>query len=239
MTDVRLGVPVAARGGGPLGFLAETLASLVNRRLIAPAVILVLLLTASNIVLARTMPAAGGPLPPAFLVAGIVRLFGLIAIAVAILRVLGDSPRRPWLPDGGLWLFALTIFATIAIAVAARQVAGSETDPVRGFLGGVIVNLVTAPLAAWFAATAIERPLAWRAGPWLRGFGSWLLPLFLWSVLILVPLGQVHIALAMLLIDDSGLYFWPIAILDGPLSAVPALLGLALGATAYRHVARS
>jgi hypothetical protein len=237
MTDARFGVPVVARGG-PFGFLSESVASLANRRLIVPVLLLALVLTATNIVLARNLPVEGAPVPLTFAIAAAVRILGLLALAVAILRVLGGSARSLWMPDGAFWLYAVTILVGLGVVVAARVVVGDEGDPIRGMLSGVLVNLVTAPLAVWFAAIAIERPLAWRAGPWLRGFGTWLLPLFLWSILILVPLGQLHAAIDMRLVAGAGQWFWPLACFDGPLSVVLALLGLALAATAYRHVAR-
>jgi hypothetical protein len=240
MTDARLGVPVTARGGGALGFLAETVASLANRRLVVPVLLLTTLLTVTNIVIARNVPVdAAIPIP--FIAAAAARMLGLVAIAVAILRVLGGSSRPLWMPDGAFWLYGLTILVGIGVAVAARLLVGEygdRSDPLRALVGDLIVNAVTVPLAAWFAAMAIERPLAWQADRWLRGFGSWLLPLLLWSLLILLPLGRLHAAIDRILVAGASEYFWPLALFDGPLSVVLALLGLALAATAYRHVAR-
>lgn len=237
MSDVSFGVPAGARVG-PLGFLAESLASLRNRRLVVPVILVAILLTATNIVLARHLPVDGAPLPAAFAVAAAVRLLGLLLVAVAILRVLGASPRPLWKPDGAFWLYGATILAGLGVAIAVRLVVG-DGGPLRDALAGLIVNLVTAPFAAWFAAIAIERPLAWRAGRWLTRFGDWLAPLLLWSILILLPLGQLHAAIDLFLIGGSaGDYFWPLALADGPLSVLLFLFGLALAATAYRHVAR-
>lgn len=240
MTDARFGVPVAARTG-PLGFLAESLVSLANRRLIIPVALLTLLVTATNIVLARNLPAAESGIPAAFLIAAAVRMLGLVTLAVAVLRILGGSPRPVWRPDGAFWLYGATIMFGLGIQIGGLAVVdalGAVGDPLRSVLSGIVVILVTAPLAAWFAAIAIEHPLAWRAGPWLRRFGDWLLPILLWSLLILLPLGELHTAIAVRFVAGAGAWFWPLALVDGPLSVVPTLLGLALAATAYRHVAR-
>ena len=40
------------------------------------------------------------------------------------------------------------------------------------------------------------------------------------------------------LLGGVGDWFWPLALVDGPLSAVLVLLGLALASAAYRRVAR-
>lgn len=238
MSDISYGVPVVARTG-VLGFLAEAVASLVDRRLIAPAAILVVLLTATNIVLIRNLPVPGGSPPIAFVIAAAVRLLGLLVFAVAFLRILTGSLRRPWMPDGGFWAYGLTILVGLGLAVAARRLIGEDGDPLRDAAAGLAVNFVTAPFAAWFVALAVERPLAWRPRRWMRSFGTWLPALLLWSVLIVLPLGQLHAGIDRFLVSGTaGGWFWPLALADGPLSAI-LFLGLAFAATAYRHVARA
>ncbi len=239
MSDISYGVPVAGRTG-VLGFLAEALASLADRRLIVPTAILIVLLTATNIVLARNLPVPGGPPPVAFAIVGAVRVLCLLVFAVALLRILTASPRRPWTPDGAFWFYGLTILFGIGVTVVARKLLGADGDPLRDAAAGLAVSVVTAPFAAWFAAIAVERPLAWRPGPWMRAFGAWLPALLIWSVLIVLPLGQLHAGIDRFLIGGSaGQWFWPLALGDGPLSAILFLLVLALAATAYRHVARA
>jgi hypothetical protein len=125
-----------------------------------------------------------------------------------------------------------------AAALAGFLIAGQD-DEVAGFFVSLAVAAITAPLAPWFVAIAVERPLAWRPGPWLRRFGAWLPWLLLWNLLVVTPLGEIHGALDRRLMTGAGDWFWPIALFDGPFSAAMALLGLALASLAYRRVARS
>ena len=239
MADISYGVPVAARTG-LLGFLAEAVSSLANRRLIAPAAIFVVLLTATNILIARNLPVEGAALPIPFAIAAAARLVALLVFAVAFLRILAGSSRPPWKPDSAFWLYGVAVLFGFGIAIAARLVLRADGDPMRDAAAGLVVNFVSAPFAAWFAAIAVERPLAWRPGPWMREFRAWLPALLLWSILILLPLGQLHAGIDRFLIGGSvGQWFWPLALGDGPLSALLFLLSLAFGATAYRHVARA
>ena len=237
MTDTRAIAPAAA-GEGLAGFFAEAVASLWTRRLLLPAAALVLLLTATNIVLALHIPAPGDPVPWQFAAAGLLRLLGLFVAAVAVLRLLNGSPRPAWRPDGSTALYGATILFGLGVTLAAMRLIGDRSDAVTGLLIGAAVSATTAPLAAWFTAIAVERPLAWRPARWLRGFGRWLPHLVFWSLLVVVPLGQLHAGIDTFLVAGAGRWFWPLALLDGPLSALLALLGLALAGTAYRRVAR-
>jgi hypothetical protein len=236
MTDARTGAPAGAGTSGVLAFLAESLSSLRNGRLLLPAALLTVLLTASNIVLLKNPPVTGEP-PVVFALAALLRVVGLFALAVAVLRVLTKSARPPFRPDGAFWLYGLTILFGIAVSVALRLLLGNGTDP-GGALTGLAMIVIGAPLAAWFTALAVERPLAVNPALWLRSFTAWLPALLLWSLLIVLPLGQLHTAIGMFLLRGAGDYFWPLALFDGPLSALLSLLGLALAATAYRRVAR-
>ena len=219
-------------------FLREAAASLFTRRLLWPAVVLAVLLTVSNIVILLNKPAPGAMSWP-FAAAALVRVLGIVALTVAILRILNDSPRPAWRPDGAFWLYGLVLLATmIAGGVAGVAIAG-EDNPVGEFLVGLAVAAVTAPLSAWMVAIAVEKPLAWRPGPWLRRFGLWLPWLLLWTLLLVAPAGELHGALDRWLVAGAGDWFWPVALFDGPFSAAMALLGLALASTAYRRVARS
>jgi hypothetical protein len=237
MTDARFGAAPAAGGNGLLGFLAEALASLRNGRLLLPMILLVVLLTASNIVILLNRPVPGEP-PVVLAVAALVRVFGLFALTVALLRVLGGSSRPPFRPDGAFWLYSLTVAAGLLFGATVAFLVGGRADPATGLLAGLAMTLVSAPFAAWFAAIAVERPLAARPGPWMRGMGRWLPALLLWSILVVVPLGQLHAQIDNFLIEGAGRWFWPLALVDGPLSALFALFSLALAATAYRRVAR-
>ncbi len=237
MTDSRTSEPTDAAGSGLVSFLVESVASLLRRRLILPALLLAVLLTSTNIVLARWFPAEGEASSWQFAAAALDRSAGLFVLGVAILRALNDSPRPLWRPDGAFWLYGVSLVAGFGIAIAAAALLGSREDAWSELVTGLIVIVASAPLAAWFTAIAVERPLAWRPGPWLSRFRSWLPHLIFWSVLILLPLGQIHAAAALRLIE-GGPWFWAVALVDGPLSVLLALIGLALASTAYRHVAR-
>jgi hypothetical protein len=237
MSDISYGVPVAARTG-ILGFLAEAVASLADRRLIAPAAILVVLLSAVSIVLARTVPTRDVPFPPTLIVATAASLLGLLVVSVAVLRIMGGSPRNSWRPDGALLLFGATILFGFGVGEGVRWILG-DGDPLRALAAGALVNIATSPFAPWFAAIAIERPLAWEASRWVRSFRSWLLPYLLWSLLLLLPMGQLAAAMVSRIVAGPEPSPWPLALAEGPLSALLILLGLAFAATAYRHVARA
>jgi hypothetical protein len=157
---------------------------------------------------------------------------------VAILRILGGSGRKPFALDGAFWLYGLTMVAGLGLNVLLSLAIGSREDPASSAVVGVAMIVISAPFAAWFAAIAIERPLAASPGRWLRGLGRWLPALLLWSLVLILPLGQLHTMIDMFLLRGAGEYFWPLALLDGPLSAAMVLLGLALAAAAYRRVAR-
>jgi hypothetical protein len=234
-----MAAPISADGGhGVLGFLRETLGSLRKSRLLVPALLLTVLLTVSNIVILRNAPPQGEVPPLAFVIAAIVRVAGLLLLAVTILRVLTDSRRRLYMPDGAFWLYVLTGIAGFAVSAALGVVAGDRTDPIVGAVVGLATIAISAPFAAWFTAIAVERPLALNPAPWMRGMSRWLAPLLLWSVLVALPLGQLHAAIDYYLIRGAGDNFWPLMLFDGPLSAVLTIFTCALAVTAYRRVAR-
>src|SRR5690349_10081591 len=99
MSEIGFGVPVVVRTG-PLGFLVESLHALADRRLIAPVLLLALLLGATTFLLVTRAPSNAAGADPVFLAAAAARLVGLLALAVAILRILGGSARPAWKPDG-------------------------------------------------------------------------------------------------------------------------------------------
>lgn len=202
------------------------------------ALALLVLLTFSNIVVLQNMPAEGAAPPPAFLLAAFIRVAGLLLLAVALLRMLTASPRRPWVPDGGFWLYVLTFAAGAAASIFARLVIGDRTELANLILSNLLVTLILSPLVVWFVALAVEKPLAWRPGPWLRGFGAWLPPLLVWTLLLVTPMGVLHAWIDMRLVAGVGGAFWPLALFDGVLSTAMALVGLALNAAAYRRVAQ-
>jgi hypothetical protein len=223
--------------GGLLDFASEALGLLRNRRLVVPALLLAILLAATNIVILLNMPVKG-QFPWVFAAAGLVRVLGLLAIAVAILRMLTRSPRPAWRPDGAFWLYAATFLFGVGLTAAGSAVTGARPESLVGITVRVAVTVVTAPLAVWFVAIAVERPLAWRPGRHLRGLARWLPYFLFWVLLVVTPLGLLHATLDDWLVKGAGPWFWPVALADGPLSLVIALAGLSLAAAAYRRVAR-
>jgi hypothetical protein len=224
---------------GFAGFLTEALASLRRRELAPAALVLLLLLTFSNIVVLQNMPVKGSPPPIPFLLAAFLRVAGLLLIAVAIVRMLTASPRRPWMPDGGFWLYVLTFVAGAAASVLARIVIGSGTDLASLLLSNIIVTLLLSPFVVWFVALAVAKPLAWRPAPWLRGLGRWWPMAIFWTLLLITPMAVLHAWIDARLIGGVGESFWPLALFDGALSTMMALIALAINAAAYRRVAEA
>jgi hypothetical protein len=222
----------------PVAFLREAVAQLFTRELLVPAVLLAILLTASNIVIVMNKPVPG-QLPVGFVAAALVRVIGLVVLEVGILRILTSSPRPRWKPDGGFWLFLLLALVTVALAALVGRFVPDRATPAGMLISNLITTAILAPFAAWVVATGVARPLAWRPRPYMRDFSAWLPQLLLWSLLLVTPIAVLHGSLDAWMIRGAGDWFWPVALLDGPLSVVVALLGFSLNAAAYRRVARS
>ncbi len=224
---------------GFASFLRGALAGMFRRETLIPGLLLLVLLTASNIVILLNMPAAKGVLPPVpFLVAAAVRIAGILLFGVGLLRIATASERPQWLPDGGFWLYALSFALGLLASALARQLTGGRTDLVGLLISNLIVTLLLTPLVPWFVALAVAKPLAWRPRPWVRRFGDWLPPLLVWTLLLITPMAILHATIDMWLIKGAGGWFWPVALFDGVLSTLMALIGLGLNAAAYRRVAR-
>ena len=149
-----------------LAFLREAVTSLLSRRMLVPALLLTLLLTATNIVIVRNLPAPGATaLSPLFVVAAIARVGGLLVFIVAIIRILAASPRPPWMPDGAFWLSVLAGILVFAVSALIGSLTGDRTGALSFAISNALSTLVIAPLAPWLMALAAEKPLAWRAGP--------------------------------------------------------------------------
>ena len=222
-----------------IAFLKEAYASLGTRRILAPALLLALLQSASIVAMLATLPTAKDlDHTPSFAVL-LLFLLGLLACSVALLRILNASPRPPWQPDASLWLFGLTLIACVCIDVAADLVMGGRTDLLAGLASSALSIIIGAPLIPWFTAIAVERPLALRPRDHMRRFAAWLPALLLWNLLIVLPLGQLLALLSRMLLAGAGGWFWPIVLLYGLLGGAIELVGCALASVAYRRVARS
>jgi len=223
-----------------LAFLREAATPLFSRRLLVPALLLTLLLTATNIVIVRNAPQPGASaLPPLFIAAALARVGGLLVLALGIIRILAASPRPTWLPDGAFWLTVLASILLFTVAALLDFATGGRSDALGLVISSALFTLIVAPLAPWLVALAAEKPLAWRPGPWLRNMNAWLLHFVFWSLLLITPLGFLHASIDNWVIRGAGDWFWPAMLFDGPLSVVIALLGLGLNNAAYRRVARS
>jgi hypothetical protein len=223
--------------GRLLPFLVEALGALRRRELLVPALLLLLILTFTNIAILANIPARGAVPSAPFLAAAVARLVGLLVLAVGILRILTHSSRPLWLPDGGFWLYLLTFAASAGVNVAVAGLLGDRQDPVNLVARTVLVTLLLSPFMVWVVAIAVARPLAWRPGPWLRDLRRWWAPLVFWSLLAVTPMAVLHASIDIRLLKGAGELFWPLALFDGALSTAMALLALSLNATAYRRVA--
>ena len=220
-----------------IAFLKEAFVRLGTGRLLLPALLLALGLTAANVAILGTLPSAARPDHGPYLIAFLMLLLGLVAFAVAILRILNRSDRPPWQPDSSLWLYGLALIASVLLGMVADQVIGGRDSLLKGLAAGALAAILRAPLAPWFVAIAVERPPAWQPAPYLRRFSTWLPALLLWSLLIVVPLGQLHYGLYRMLLGGAGDWLWPLALLVGALAAAIELLSLAFASVAYRRVA--
>ena len=227
------------READDIAFVKEAFASLGTRRILLPALLLALLLAFGDIAIASSLPTAQDPDHLPYLLVFLLLLLGVVAFSVAILRMLVGSARPPWQPDSSLGLYGLAFVASVAIGLSADMVVGGREDLVGGLAGGVLATVVRAPLAPWFVAMAVERPLAWHPGPYMRRFRAWLPSLLLWSLLIVVPLGQLHLMINRAYLSGPADWSWPVTLIEAALGAALELVALGLASVAYRRVARS
>jgi hypothetical protein len=226
------------RRGGWLRFLSDACHSLLDPRLRLPAALLFAVLTVSNIVILFNIPPKGAIPSFAFLAAAFVRIGGILVVAVAILRILAASERHPWRPDGAFWLYAASLVVSFGIAALITGLTGKPDAFSTIVLRNVLLTAFLAPFAPWVVGIAAATPLGWDPRHSLRNFGRWLPPLLGWALLLVTPMGILHAVIDMHLLEGVGPSFWPLALFDGALSSLMALLGLALNAAAYRRVAR-
>jgi hypothetical protein len=222
-----------------IDFVKEAFASLRTRRVLVPALLIVLLQAASAVAMPYTLPTAAHPDHSRYLAVLLLLLLGLLGCSVALLRILNASPRPPWQPDASLWLLGLALIACALIDAAAYLVVGGQDDLLAGLASGSLSIAITAPLAPWITAIAVERPLALRPRDHMRNFAAWLPAFLLWELLIVVPLGQFVALLNKMLMEGAGGWFWPVVLLYGLLGTVIELVSCALSSVAYRRVARS
>ena len=226
----------SAGEGGLVGFLAEARGTM-TPRIAVPALLLLVVLTASNIVLLLNIPAPGERPGAAAALAALARLVGLLVFLVPLVRILTDSPRPAWKPDGAFFLFILVVIFSLALAAGLAAIFGMQSDPLRIALRTLAATFILTPLAPWVVGVAAAVPLGTNPTRFLRHFGRWLLPLLVWSLLVVAPLAFAHALVDMALLEGRIAWFWTVALLDGLLSSVLVIVTYALYAAAYRRVA--
>jgi hypothetical protein len=237
MTDMRTHAPTASGDGGFLDFLREARQG-VGAGIAVPALLLLLLLTGSNIVLLLNIPAEGERLNAAAALAGLARVIGLLVFLVPLVRILARSARPAWKPDGAFFLFILVVILSLALGGGLALAFGDPFDPLRIALRTAAATIILAPLAPWIVGVAAAVPLAAGPGRFLRDFGRWLPPLLFWSLLLVTPLAWLHAMIDIALLQGRIEWFWTAALADGVLSTLIVILTYALHAAAYRRVAR-
>lgn len=237
MSDIRTISAGASGRGGWLGFLAEARRT-VTPRITLPALLLLIVLTGSNIVLLLNRPPAGELPGLAASLAGLARVVGLLVFLVPLCRILAGSPRPPWKPDGAFFLFIPVVILSLALGVALAAAFGMTSDPLQLALRTVATTLVLVPLAPWIVGIAAAVPLGLDPRRFLRDFGRWLPQLIFWSLLLAAPLAFAHAMIDMALLEGRIEYFWTATLADGLLSTVLVVVTYALYAAAYRRVAR-
>jgi hypothetical protein len=197
------------------------------------APLLLLLLTATNAVLALRAPAPGSEPDLAFVAAGLVRGVGLVSFSVALLRIAAGSGRPRWLPDAGYFLYFAISGIGLLFSIAAGRIGADWPPLARILLVEAAAMLLFAPFLRWLVAAAVAQPLALDPRPWFHRPKSWL-PAVLVLLLPLVALATLHaLATLELLASADSPAFWTIIVADGLLSTLLVLLTLALRFTAY------
>jgi hypothetical protein len=215
------------------GFLGEALDQVRDSRWLPIALLLLVFLGGTNAVLALSRPGPGAAPGTLFLAAGLIRLFAAVAISVAALRIAAGSPRRRWMPDASFWLYFLLSIPGHALTAAIAWLGRDLPVLDRILAMEFTAILLLTPFAVWFAAAAVEKPLALL--PRFGRIRDWLPALLFWSLLLVAPLACLHAWLSQRLIETAGTGgFWPLAAADAVATTVFVLLGLALRVTAYR-----
>jgi hypothetical protein len=225
------------RPGGLTSFVSEAASIILRRPMLVPTLLLLVVLTGSNLAILLNLPQPGVLPPLPFLIAAFVRIAGILLLSSAILRIGAPSERPAWRLDGGFWLYSLAIFASLGLAFVEALLLGNPNDPPGLALRSVISMIVMAPFAPWIVGMNLAKPLGWNPTRFMRDFRRWLPALIFWSLLLITPMGVLHAMIDIRLAAGVGELFWPLALFDGALSTVIALTGFGLNLAAYRRVA--
>jgi hypothetical protein len=159
-------------------------------------------------------------------------------MAAALLRRSSASPRAAWRIDGSLLLY-IALHAGIAAAQWFWAPLFENWSTYGSLLiGAALPLLLTLPLAPWFVAVAVERPLAVSPARFLKQADSWFPPLLLLTLVLILPLnlGQIWTYSALFASGRGAVEF---GLLHSALATLSAMLSLSLALTAYRSVARA
>jgi hypothetical protein len=214
-------------------FLREATVRLRYRNLVLPAVLMLVILSLSNVVLLSNMPSKGELPSATAIVAILLRLGGLAFIGVALLRVMTQSSRPPWRLDRAFLVYLLATLVSLGLGSVLGNALGGSREPLPLLMRGIVNTVLFAPFAPWMVGMAVASPLGLNPRRFMRQFRLWLVPLLCWSLLIVTPLAWVHAIIDFRLIEGVGDLFWPLALADGALSLAIVLLGFAFNATAY------
>ncbi|HEY5721293.1 MAG TPA: hypothetical protein VIT45_03135 [Allosphingosinicella sp.] len=224
--------------GDDLAFLKEAVESLKMPGLAAPMLLSVILLPATNILLLFNLPTRAEPDHGPYLAAFAAALVVHAALAIAILRILNGSPRPAWSPDWSAWAYGLVILAEFAIGLFSDAIMSRSPGIMAVIASEIVSTAIIVPLAPWFVAIAVDRPLAWNPAPWFRRARIWLPALLLWNFLILAPAGVAYRLVLETSLAEIDRRDWPWFILHGVVTAALMFLALALASVAYRRIAR-
>ena len=215
-------------------YLAEAARSLVDRRVLVPALVLLAAVTASNIVALRYPPVEGSQALLAFSLTLLVRVIAVFVCSVAILRLAARSARPVWTPDSGLLLYLLVLTLLSLVPTMLKIVLG-DIYALRTILVASAVDvLIVAICAPWIVAVAVEQPLAWHPAEWLRRFDRWLPHRLVWALLLITPLA---VAQQLVPVSDSA-WFWALIVAYSVIGFLALMIRLALDVAAYRRVAQ-
>jgi len=218
-------------------FGVEAIRFAFGRSTLLPALLLLVLFIGSGL-LALHHPYFSGAVPALpFLAALVLRVAGTYLLSAAILRRAVGSRRRAWMPDGAFWLFVLLFTISLAVPAAIALLVGNPLSVGTNLIMNGAATLFVSPCAPWIVAAASERPLAWQPGPWLRRSHLWLPQRTLWALLLLVPLGLVHVLIGSW---QTGFdrWFWALGVADALAGFLGLMLRLGLDAAAYSRVAQ-
>lgn len=175
----------------------------------------------------------------AFMGVMLARLIGYNAVCVAALRTARQSARPAWAIDAGWWMHLVVLVIVLAcgpvIAIAMGQ---AGVDVVAATWGGEALAFIPALIIArWRVAVAVESPASPLSAN-LAIASRYLLPALLVSLALLWPLGILHGLIAeTATATSSAAGDLGRALVDAPLTALLALIELALIAAIHARVA--